>query len=175
MVKIRRNCIRKCNFFLTEHKKEKEETMYTIEQFDQGKTKVLKYILYQKRSEQEIRRKFASTLEEDLLEDIIEYLKQANYINDKQYIEKTIHNFMLLKNLSIKEIKYKLQAKGIAVKDFENYQEQHEEELQQYERKSAETIANKRKGSYEQIEIRQYLIKKGYSREAIDKAIKGEE
>lgn len=149
--------------------------MYTIEQFDQEKTKVLKYILYQKRSEQEVRRKFASTIEENLLKDIITYLKQANYINDEQYIEKTIHNFMLLKNLSIKEMKYKLQAKGISCKDFENYQEQHQEELQQYERKSAEAIVMKRKGFYETIEIRHYMMKKGYIRETIDCAIKGEE
>ena len=33
--------------------------MYTIEEFDKEKTKVLKYIIYKKRSEQEIRNKFA--------------------------------------------------------------------------------------------------------------------
>ena len=31
--------------------------MYTIEEFDKGKTKILKYILYKKRSENEVRRK----------------------------------------------------------------------------------------------------------------------
>ena len=52
--------------------------MYTIEEFDKQKTKVLKYIIYKKRSEQEIKSKFAKTIEEDMLEDIIEYLKKAN-------------------------------------------------------------------------------------------------
>ena len=32
--------------------------MYTIDEFDKGKTKILKYILYKKRSENEVRRKF---------------------------------------------------------------------------------------------------------------------
>ena len=32
--------------------------MYTVEEFDKEKTKVLKYILYKKRSEREIRNKF---------------------------------------------------------------------------------------------------------------------
>ena len=82
--------------------------MYTIEEFDKAKTKILKYIIYKKRSENEIRKKFSKEFDENLLEDIIEYLKEANYINDKEYIEKAINNFMVLKNLSIKEIKYKL-------------------------------------------------------------------
>ena len=82
--------------------------MYTIEEFDKAKTKVLKYILYKKRSEKEIRNKFSAQIEENLLDDIIEYLKEAKYINDKEYIEKTVNEFIALKNLSIKEIKYKL-------------------------------------------------------------------
>ena len=49
--------------------------MYTPEDFDIEKTRVLKYILYKKRTEQEIRNKFAQSIEENLLEDIIEYLK----------------------------------------------------------------------------------------------------
>ena len=32
--------------------------MYTIEEFDREKTKILKYILYKKRSENEVRTKF---------------------------------------------------------------------------------------------------------------------
>ena len=79
--------------------------MYTIDEFDKGKTKVLKYILYKKRTESEIRTKFSKEMEENLLEDIIEYLKEAKYIDDKEYIRKTINNFIVLKNLSIKELK----------------------------------------------------------------------
>ena len=63
--------------------------MYNIEEFDQQKTKVLKYILYKKRTESEIRTKFSKEMEENLLEDIIEYLKEAKYIDDKEYIRKT--------------------------------------------------------------------------------------
>ena len=59
--------------------------MYTIEEFDKQKTKVLKYILYQKRTEQEIRKKFSHTIDQNMLEDIIEYLKETKYIDDKEY------------------------------------------------------------------------------------------
>ena len=145
--------------------------MYTAEEFDKQKTKVLKYILYKKRTEQEVRKKFSTTIDENLLEDIIEYLKEAKYINDKEYIEKTINNFMALKNLSIKEIQYKLMAKGLNKNEIEDYISENREELEQYETKSAENILYKKSISMEQEEIKQYLLKKGYKLENINKAI----
>ena len=144
--------------------------MYTIEEFDKEKTKVLKYIIYKKRSEQEIRNKFAKTIDENMLEDIIEYLKEANYINDKEFIEKTIINFKILKNLSIKEMKYKLMAKGLNKEDIEDYFYENKEELEEYETKSASNIIYKKSASMEQDEIKQYLLKKGYKMDSINRA-----
>lgn len=145
--------------------------MYTVEEFDKEKTKVLKYVLYKKRSENEIRKKFENEIEENLLDDIIAYLKEANYIDDKEYIRKTINNFMALKNLSIREIEYKLYGKGIKKEDIEDYTYENKEELNQYEIKSARNIANKKITSLEVEEIKQYLIKKGYKRENIATAL----
>lgn len=148
--------------------------MYTVEEFDIGKTKVLKYILYKKRTEQEIRSKFSKIMQDDLLNDIIEYLKEANYIDDNEYIERAIHNFTLLKNLSIREIQYKLQTKGISKDDIEDYILSHEEELKEYEQKSAQNIAFKKSSSSEPEEIKLYLMKKGYKQESIRKALEQE-
>ena len=145
--------------------------MYDIEQFDNEKTKVLKYILYKKRSEQEVRNKFSKTIDEDLLEDIIDYLKDANYINDKDYIEKTINNFKLLKNLSIREVEYKLMSKGLKRSYIEQYMYDNREYLEEYEIKSASNIIYKKSTSMEQEEIKQYLLKKGYKIENINKAL----
>ena len=144
--------------------------MYTIEEFDEQKTKVLKYIIYKKRSEQEIRNKFSKTIDENMLEDIIDYLKEAGYINDKEFIEKTINNFKLLKNLSLKEMKYKLLAKGLDKDDIEDYFYENKEELEEYEIKSALNIIYKKEASMEQEEIKQYLLKKGYKKDSIEKA-----
>ena len=149
--------------------------MYSIEEFDREKTKVLKYILYKKRSEQEVRTKFEKTMDENLLEDIIEYLKEAGYINDKEFIQKTVNNYMALKNLSIREIKYKLQAKGLSKSDIEDYIYENKEELEEYEIKSASNIFYKKSLSMEEDEIKQFLLKKGYKMENINKAIKDEE
>lgn len=145
--------------------------MYTIEEFDKGKTKILKYILYKKRSENEVRRKFAKELDENMLEDIIEYLKEAKYINDNDYIRRTVNNFIILKNLSIKELKYKLLAKGLNKNDIEDYIYENKEELEEYEIKSISNIIYKKSLSMEQDEIKQYLLKKGYKSENIKKTI----
>lgn len=145
--------------------------MYTIEEFDKGKTKILKYILYKKRSENEVRRKFEKELDENMLEDIIEYLKKAKYIDDTEYIRKTVNNFIILKNLSIKELKYKLLAKGLNKNDIEDYIYENKEELEEYEIKSISNIFYKKSASMEQDEIKQYLLKKGYKSENINKAI----
>ncbi len=145
--------------------------MYTVEEFDKEKTKVLKYILYKKRTEQEIRRKFSNEIDENMLEDIIEYLKEAKYIDDKEFIRKTINNFIALKNLCQKEIEYKLLAKGLSKSEIEDYIYENREEIEEYEIKSAENISNKKSTSMEQEEIKQYLLKKGYKLENIEKAM----
>lgn len=145
--------------------------MYTAEEFDNAKTKVLKYVLYKKRSENEIRNKFVSTIEENLLDDVIEYLKDAKYIDDSLYIEKTINNFMLLKNLSIKEIKYKLLSKGLDKNQIEDYISENKEELEEYETKSAQNIIYKKSSSMDEEEIKNYLLKKGYNYENIENAL----
>ena len=136
--------------------------MYTIEEFDREKTKVFKYIMFKKRAENEIRNKFKTQIQEEMLEDIIEYLKEAGYINDYNFIEKQVNEYMNLKNMSIQEIKYKLMVKGIERKLIEKYIEDNIEELEEYERKSAEKIKTKKLAQMDEQEIKQYLYKKGY-------------
>ena len=145
--------------------------MYTIEEFDKEKTKVLKYVIYKKRTEREIRVKFKSQIESNLLEDVIEELKQNGYISDENYIERAASEFMALKNLSIKEIKYKLMSKGIQSTLVEDYIQKHEEELNEYEQKSADNIVLKKTVNMDETEIKQYLIKKGYAEDHIKSAI----
>ena len=82
------------------------------EEFDKLKTKVLKYILYKKRTKNEILQKFSNE-DQEILEEIISYLEEAGYINEQEYIEKSIRELMNLKNLSLQEIQYKLLAKGL--------------------------------------------------------------
>lgn len=146
--------------------------MYTVEEFDKEKTKVLKYIMFKKRTEYEVRNKFSKTIEENLLEDIIEYLKEAGYINDKDYIDRLISEFIALKSLSLKEVKYKLMSKGLSKDLIEDYMYSHSDELEEYEKNSATRIVIKKSASMEVDEIKQYLFKKGYKPESIESALK---
>ena len=142
--------------------------MYSIEEFDQNKTKVMKYIVFKKRTEHEVRTKFANSIEENMLEDIIEYLKEEKYLNDKEYIERTINNLKTLKNLSLKEVKYKLLSKGINKDDIEDYFYEHRDELNEYEQKSAKNVFYKKQKDMDEKEIKQYLLKKKYNYENIN-------
>lgn len=137
-----------------------------IEEFDKLKTKVLKYVLYKKRTEQEVRQKFTENTG-NLLDNVIEYLKQENYINDTSYIEKSVNEIQRLKNLSIKEVKYKLLAKGLSSKLVDEYIYNHKEKMLEYEINSAKNILVKKSNTMKQEEIISYLMKKGYMQETI--------
>ncbi len=136
--------------------------MYSIEEFDSQKTKVMKFIVFKKRTEQEVRNKFTGSIEENMLEDIIEYLKDAKYLDDKEYIDRAINNFIILKNLSLKEVKYKLIAKGLNRDDIEDYFYENKDKLDEYEKQSARNIFYKKQKDMDIEEIKQYLLKKGY-------------
>ena len=141
--------------------------MYTLEEFDNAKTKMLKYILYKKRTEYEIRVKFNNTFKEEIIEEAIIYLKEAGYIDDNMYIEKAINEIIALKTLSIKEIKYKLEAKGLKRIDIEKYIDNNYDELYEYEKKCASKLMSKKNNSMDEYELKNYLLKKGYKEESL--------
>ena len=148
--------------------------MYNFEEFDKQKTKVMKYIVFKKRTEQEVRTKFENLIENNMLEDIIEYLKEANYLNDKEYIQKVVNEYKLLKNLSLKELKYKLLTKGLNKDDIEDYIYENKDELKEYEIKSARNILNKKRKELEEEKIKQYLMQKGYCIDSVKEAMNEE-
>lgn len=137
-----------------------------LEEFDKLKSKVLKYTLYKKRSEAEIKRKFAE-FSSEMLDNVIEELQENGYIDDNIYIEKTVKEYQRLKNLSIRELEYKLLSKGINKKDIENYIYNNKEELLEYEINSAKNIFLKKQTIMEKDEIISYLNKKGYLSDSI--------
>lgn len=147
-----------------------KEKLEKAEEFDKFKSKVLKYVLYKKRTESEVRDKFSDS-DENMLEDVIEFLKEYNYINDEDYIERSIFEFKALKNLSIKEMSYKLLQKGISKNSLESYISSHYEELLDFEIQSAKNIFNKKSKNMEVQEIKDFLYKKGYKSESVEEAI----
>ncbi len=134
---------------------------YSIEQYDAIKTKVLKYVLYKKRTEAEIRRKF-NNIDDLILDDIINYLKEEKYIDDINYIKRSINEFININTLSIKEIKYKLQSKGLDCNLIERYIDDNIDELSEYEKKCAKKIYLKKINDSNTNDIINFLLRKGY-------------
>ena len=140
--------------------------MSYIEEFDKLKTKVLKYILFKKRTENEVRQKFKSD-EGELLDEVIDELTSIGYINDEEYIEKAVKEYMNLKNLSIQEIEYKLISKGLRKDLIDTYIYQNKETLLDYEIKSAKNILLKKENIKEREETINYLRKKRYMEDSL--------
>ena len=142
-----------------------------LEKKDKLKTKVLKYIMYKKRTEQEVRKKFSDIEDYDLLEEVIDDLKENGYINDDSYIERAISEFINLKNLSLKELKYKLMSKGLDKDLIDDYFYNNTDKLEEYEINSAKNIINKKSNNMEEQDIIQFLLKKGYKMDSVKEAI----
>lgn len=140
---------------------------YTIEEFDKAKTKILKYIMYKKRTEKEVRQKFSSSVDEILLDDVIENLKELGYIDDLKYIERAVNEFVAINTLSIKEIEYKLYSKGVSNSIIDQYISNNIEELKEYEQKCAQKLYYKKQTTMEKNDIINFLRKKGYTSETI--------
>lgn len=144
---------------------------YSLAEFDNAKTKILKYVLYKKRSENEIIKKFENEFGSDLIQAVVSDLKEKGYVNDANYIKRSVNEFMALRNLSLFEIKYKLMSKGIKTSDIEDYFSQNYEVLMEYEKSSAKKIAQKKFSKMEEIDIKKYLMKKGYKSDSIKEAL----
>ena len=148
-----------------------------LEKYDKYKQKILKYVLFKKRTEKEIRNKFQAEIENDnsdlntdMLNNIIEELKENGYISDSDYIERAVNEFMALKNMSTKELIYKLYQKGLSKNVVEDYFKEHIEEIEEFEKQSCENIINKRRND-DPEKLKAYLMRKGYKIENINKYI----
>ena len=140
--------------------------MEYIEEFDKLKTKVLKYVLYKKRTEKEIRQKFINE-SSSMLDEVIENLKENGYINDEDYIKRAVTEFINLNNMSIREVEYKLLSKGIDKNLIDDYLYNNKEEMLDFEINSAKKIFLKKQNTMDKEEIKNYLRKKGYIGETI--------
>lgn len=144
-----------------------KEKLEEAERIEKIRTKMLKYILYKKRTEEEVRQKFKEE-DENLVEEAIEYFKEQNYINDKEYIDRAVREFIALKNLSIKEIVYKISQKGVRKTLIDDYVCKNKETMLEYEISSAKAIIVKKLRDWEEKKIREYLYKKGYMGESVN-------
>ena len=82
--------------------------------FEVAKNKAIKYVGISKKTEQEVYRKLKTQgFDEDIIMEVIEYLKELGYINDDDYVDAYIRQCMRLLDYSTYEIRQKLLQKGI--------------------------------------------------------------
>lgn len=157
--------------FLKDYTNSEEETIIDTEnniiEFDKLKTKVLKYVMYKKKTEKEIKQKFSSSVNENLLEDVIEELKQTGYVSDENYIQRAVNEFLAINTLSIKEMRNKLYSKGLSSYIIDTYFSNNRDELEQYEIKCAKKIIIKKQSQMEKEGIEAFLFRKGYTTESV--------
>ena len=78
---------------------------------------------------------------------------------------------MNIKNLSLKELKYKLVSKGLNKDLVDDYFYKNTDMLEEYEINSAKNILIKKSNGMEEQDVIQYLLKKGYKMDLIRTAI----
>lgn len=133
-------------------------------------SKLMKYVLFKKRTEHEVREKCKKLdYTQEYTDEIIDYLKEAEYINDELYVKKYISNLIKLKKASVAEVKLDFMKRGI---DFDMIDYDLLEELYEHEKESAVYLANKKYKAGDEIDkIKRYLGGKGYSYSNISNAI----
>lgn len=131
--------------------------------------KLMKYVLFKKRTENEVKQKckLLNYNDEDI-EEIIFYLKENQYIDDELYVDKYIKNVMRLKKCSVNEIKIDLMRRGIDDTLIEKYLT---EEVYEFERESAQILVEKKLKTMEKEKVKKYLLNKGFSYDNVSKAI----
>lgn len=129
--------------------------------FELAKEKALRYLVVAKKTEVEVREKLKkSSCEESIIDDVISYLKELDYINDYEYVDAYIRQCMRLQNYSIYEIKNKLIQKGIN----KNLLEEKLQNLADtdYEEKLVKKLLSSKLKQMEPLKRKQYLYRRGF-------------
>lgn len=85
----------------------------------------------------------------------------------KYIFGRAIDEFISIKTLSIKEMKYKLLSKGLQSNLIDDYIQNNREKIEEYEMKCAKKVVSKKKNDMDENEIKYFLKKKGYRDESI--------
>ncbi|MBQ9314187.1 MAG: regulatory protein RecX [Clostridia bacterium] len=133
--------------------------------------KLMKYVLFQKRTVQEVKNKCKLLgYTEDYIEEIIAYLIENGYLDDELYVMKFILNTIKLKKKSAKEIRFDLIRRGVNESVIDKYMDT--SEINDYELRCAIELAQKKyKECNDILKVKKYLLNKGYRTMFVNKAI----
>lgn len=128
--------------------------------------KVMKFVNYKMKTKEEVFRKFKNEKIE-IIEEIIELLEEEKIIDDEKYARLFFEEAIKFKCNSIKEIEFKLRAKGIDDIYIEDAKYMIKDELDEMEKRNIFKIFNL-KQKEERKKVISYLYRKGYDSENIE-------
>ena len=100
--------------------KESLESLLHDEMYMKAKNKALSVLSKSDQSEKKLREKLLNDYDENIVEEVIEFLKGYKLINDNLLAEKIVHDNMNLSKFGKNKIKQNLYNKGIAASDIQD-------------------------------------------------------
>lgn len=156
--------------------KESLESLLHDEMYMKAKNKALSILSKSDQSEKKLREKLLNDYDENIVEEVIEFLKGYKLIDDNLLAEKIVHDNMNLSKFGKNKIKQNLYNKGIAASDIQDAISQIDPD-EEYE--NAKYLAEKRlkrlkgedKNKINQ-KIYQHLAYKGFSYDIIKRVLR---
>ena len=156
--------------------KESLENLLHDEMYMKAKNKALSVLSKSDQSEKKLREKLLNDYDENIVEEVIEFLKGYKLINDNLLAEKIVHDNMNLSKFGKNKIKQNLYNKGIAASDIQDAISQIDPD-EEYE--NAKYLAEKRlkrlkgedKNKINQ-KIYQHLAYKGFNYDIIKRVLR---
>lgn len=156
--------------------KESLESLLHDEMYMKAKNKALSVLSKSDQSEKKLREKLLNDYDENIVEEVIEFLKGYKLINDNLLAEKIVHDNMNLSKFGKNKIKQNLYNKGIAASDIQDAISQIDPD-EEYE--NAKYLAEKRlkrlKGENKNKinqKIYQHLAYKGFNYDIIKRVLR---
>lgn len=156
--------------------KEKLVGILKMDEYEKAKNKALRSITRTEKSEKRIREKLLKDFDEDIVEQVVEFLKKYSLVDDARYAERIVSNDVNFKKVGKNMIKQNLYSKGIGrehieraiseidrEKELENAIYLSEKKILKIKDKDNRTKKNK---------LYQHLAYKGFDHDTINLAIR---
>ncbi|MDF2866076.1 MAG: hypothetical protein K0R72_894 [Clostridia bacterium] len=132
-------------------------------EFEEAKFKAIKYLGISKKTEYEVEMKLKRlNIDEKIINKVIQYLIEINYINDLDYVESFIRQNEKMLKYSIYEISEKLKVKGVNSDLIED--RLNNLSFKNYENSVIEKIINSKSKNMDIEKINQYLFRRGFKK-----------
>ncbi len=130
--------------------------------FEEAKEKAVKYLVLALRTEEEVKNKLRKlNVDEDIINDVTDYLKSIGYIDDSKYVDAYLRQSISIPKYSKYEIRMKLLQKGIdknlilkKLNKFDSYN---------YEKALIDKLLNGKLKNMEPLKQKAYLYRRGFN------------